>query len=89
MTRAGVITTALAEQGLAEAVVLVAGRERTVDQTEVLRTAQQFSLSAYDAQYVHLAASLGIRCLTGDQRMLRNAPGIAISPADFIQGAVP
>ena len=84
LVRANALAAAQAEDAIREADRLVAGREISVDQIAALRTATAFNLSAYDAQYVTLAQSLGVRCVTADGRVLRNAPSVAISPNDFV-----
>lgn len=86
LIRGRALTVAQAEDGIREAERVVGGREFAVDQIAALGTAMTFNLSAYDAQYIRLAQSLGVRCVTTDNRMLRNAPGIAISLADFVAG---
>ena len=39
--------------------------------------------TAYDAQYIALARSLSILCLTEDRRLLRACPRTAVSLKDF------
>lgn len=84
LLRAAALTATQAEDAIREADHLVAGREIAVDQIAALRAAATFNLSAYDAQYITLAHTLGTRCVTADGRVLRNVPSVAISPADFV-----
>ena len=86
LVRGGALSAAQAEDAITEAERLVAGREQAVDQLAALRAAIAFDLSAYDGQYVALAQDRNVRCVTTDRRMLRNAPAVAVSPADFIAG---
>lgn len=84
LVRGSALATTQAEAAINAAEQLTAGREMRVDQTAAFRAAIAFNLSAYDAQYVALAQQLKTRCVTADARMLRNAPGVAVSIADFV-----
>ena len=86
MTRGLALSAAQAEVAIVEASRLVAGRERDVDQLLALRVALALGLSAYDASYVALAENLGLRCVTADARVVKCAPAIAVSLADFANG---
>ena len=57
--------------------------EREVDMRLALELAVSHNVSAYDAQYIVLARSVGIRCVTEDRRLLRNFSEIAISMEEF------
>ena len=87
MVRAGALTAAQAESAIAAADLLIAGREAPVDQIAAFCVAIALNLSAYDATYVALAERLGVRCVTADTRVIRNAPRIAISLDDFVHGS--
>ena len=54
-------------------------RERLIDMEKVLLFSIQNQISAYDAQYIVLAQSLKIKCLTEDMKLLREFPDITIS----------
>ena len=86
LVRSGGLTASQAEAAIGEADRLMSGRERAVDQVAALHAAAAHDLSAYDAQYVALAQDEGVRCVTADARMQRNAPGVAVSPQAFIAG---
>jgi predicted nucleic acid-binding protein len=86
LARNKVIQPELAEAAILDAVLLASPAEAPIDQVTALRTALRLGISAYDAQYITLAQSRGVRCVTGDDRLVRKAIGIAIRPADFIAG---
>ncbi len=78
---------------LADAVVvqrtaesILEGREFGVDSPAVLERASASGLSAYDCEFVVLAASLRLQLVTSDRRVLRAAPNVAVSLADFAEG---
>jgi predicted nucleic acid-binding protein len=81
--RAGKADLQQARAAMAAALSLVGGREHTVDLADCIEAAVAHDLSAYDAQYLVLARSLGVKCVTADQKFLRNAPGITIALRDF------
>lgn len=66
-----------------EALALLTDSELPVDMRRALRISTQFGFSAYDAQYVVLAQSLGVRCVTEDRRLARAFPDVAISMDAF------
>lgn len=61
-------------------------RERPVDMSAALALALERSLTAYDAQFVTLAQTLGVRCLTEDRALLRECPEVAVSLEEFCSG---
>jgi predicted nucleic acid-binding protein len=65
----------------AEALLLPA--EQPVDLAAALSVAVQYSISAYDAQYIALAQALDIRCVTADAELLKKVPDIAVSMDSF------
>jgi predicted nucleic acid-binding protein len=69
---------------LAEGVALVEGREVTAPPADVVATAIDLDLSAYDAAYVAAAASLGCVLVTEDRRVLARAPGLAMRLEDYL-----
>jgi predicted nucleic acid-binding protein len=80
----GKITDAemLWQQGLS----LLSSREHSVEMIDALRLATQYSISAYDAQYISLANAIGTPCITEDQRLQKAFPNIAYSMSQFIEG---
>lgn len=63
---------------------LLARRERTVDPRLVVATALDAGLSAYDAEYVACALSLGGSLVTEDRSLLARAGGVAVSVEDYL-----
>jgi predicted nucleic acid-binding protein len=50
----------------------------------VIASAAAHKISSYDAEYVALAQHLRVPLITYDQKLVRAAAGIALSPADFL-----
>jgi len=48
-----------------------------------LELAARHNVSAYDAQFMALAVTLGVRCVTQDRALLRAFPRIAVSMRAF------
>ena len=65
------------------ALVLLRGRERPVDLSEALAVAIENQVSAYDAQFIALARSIGVMLVTNDMKLLSKFPGIAVSMNAF------
>lgn len=57
--------------------------------TEVLKTALRYQISAYDAQFACLAERLGVNLVSGDKRLCKACPKIAVSIGEFGEKAVP
>lgn len=57
--------------------------EQTVDMAAVLKLACEYKLAAYDAQFIVLAQSLLIPCVTEDKSLLQKFPGLAMTMQDF------
>ena len=53
---------------------------------DVLNTAIRLGLTAYDSEYVATAELHGLRFVTLDGQVLKAAPGVAVTPADFAAG---
>lgn len=62
-----------------EAESLLSGKEYSVDSYAVLELVRKSDCSAYDCEFVALAAQLGTRLATMDKKVLRNFPDIAFS----------
>lgn len=63
----------------AEAEDLLAGREYEVDSTSVLELVRDSDCSAYDCEFIALAAKLGTRLVTMDKKLLKAFPGRAVA----------
>ena len=72
-----------ARTAVQSALHMLANREIEIDLPASVEIALALDLSAYDAQYLLLAQVLSTRCVTADQKMLRQAPGLTIALADF------
>ena len=53
------------------------------DGEQVLKIAMKNQLSAYDAQFVAVAAELGVPLVTGDKRILSRCGDLAVSIEEF------
>jgi len=67
-----------------EAESLLSGGEYAVASAEVLILAASSACSAYDAEFVLLARSLGVPLVTLDGALLESFPETAVSPARFL-----
>lgn len=61
--------------------------ERAVDFREVIRLGSENHISAYDAQYVHLALKFGAPLVTEDGKLRRKFPDVAVSMDEFLKTA--
>ena len=55
-----------------------------VDSTAVMQLVSQSTCSAYDCEFVALAQELDVSLVTSDRRILRDFPGVAVDPAEFV-----
>jgi len=62
---------------------LLASSPKPVDMLLALELAARHNLSAYDAQFMALAVTLGVRCVTEDRALLKAFPEIAVSMRGF------
>lgn len=83
--RAGHIRLEDAVQAAANAASLMAGKVHRCDRTAVLRTADEAQLTAYDAYYVVLARTLGVKLVTEDGKIRRNCADVALSLRAFLK----
>jgi predicted nucleic acid-binding protein len=60
-----------------DATLIIGDRVVAVDGADVVRTAFDLALSAYDAEFVVLARALGAPLVTEDREILRAAPDVA------------
>jgi predicted nucleic acid-binding protein len=72
-------------QAAANAASLVAVKSHSCDRTNVLRTAHEARLTAYDAYYVALARTLGVRLVTEDSRVKAHCGDVARSLRGFLE----
>ena len=69
-----------------DACALVEGREHAVETDHVLALAEVTGCTTYDCEFVALALSLNRRLVTADRQILREFPGVAVSPEAFAAG---
>ena len=81
--RQGLATADEAKRMNAEALSLLGGRIHPVDGAAVLDAALECGLTAYDAEFVVCARTLGAPLVTLDGAVLRGAPDAAVSPSAF------
>lgn len=67
-----------------EALDLFALHERDVNLSLSLQIATEYNCSAYDAQYVVLAQSLEVVCLTEDKKLRQKFPKDTVSLQEFL-----
>lgn len=65
------------------AVEFFSEKEQQVEFHRALSLSLRYHLSAYDAQYLSLAESLRVKCVTEDRQILKAYPKLAISMEDF------
>ena len=82
-TRAEVIDLPQAREIWRQAVDMLIPAERAVDMLAALRLAAESGISAYDAQYISLACSLEVPCVTEDGRLLQAFSETAVSMETF------
>lgn len=64
--------------------LLLNGRSYDVDLEAALRLAIQEAITAYDAQFVLLAQTLGCSLLTEDSQLVKKFPGLAVTLNGFL-----
>ena len=60
------------------------GNEHLVSSAEVLRIVEKSRLSAYDCEFVALAAALSVSLVTADKAVLKAFPGVALTMDAFL-----
>ncbi len=81
--RRGDLTPDQAKAMCDDASLVLAGRIISVSGSRVIDTALECGLSAYDAEFVVLARTLGAPLATSDRAILAGAPDIAAHPTSF------
>ena len=85
MHRAGLLSLAEATQAWRNAAAVAVIGVHEGDPADILQTAQDAGLSAYDAHYVCMARALGIPLVTEDRKVLRACPDVARSMQAFLE----
>ncbi len=67
---------------------IVTDNEYETDLMEVISLAEDFDISAYDAQYVLLSKRLGKPLVTQDRRLRQRCPAVILSIAQYINKTV-
>ena len=80
--RRGAVTVEQAKGMMDDSAEVLRGRIATVSDGETLDTALECDLSAYDAEFVVLARTLGVPLVTLDGGILKGAGGVAVGLGD-------
>ena len=83
LVRQSAIPVANAENIWGNAWGLLANSLHSVDANEVLHVAADTQISAYDAQFVVLAQTLGTLLVTEDRQLQRRFPQLAVSLQEY------
>lgn len=83
LTRQDVLDAPSALTVWRNALDLLGTRERQPDMEDALALAIKHNISAYDSQYVALAASLSVLLVSEDQKLRRLLPDRVVSMAQF------
>jgi predicted nucleic acid-binding protein len=81
--RQGGLSVKAAQRLWREAVRALGPMTMPADLSAALDLAVEHGVSAYDAQFIVLAVSLGVPCITEDRLLLRAFPKVAISMRAF------
>lgn len=81
--RRGALDASQLRTVIAEAELLMQGREHPVGSREVLDLVARSACSEYDCEFVAVAVRLGVPLATTDGNVLREFPGIAVSLVEF------
>ena len=85
--RKGVLSLDIAIEAMAAAEEVMTGSEFNVSSIETLKLAAESGCTAYDSEYALLARELNVQLVTFDKKLLREFPGTAILPGDFLDQA--
>lgn len=84
--RRGNLSLAQAQATMKAAEAALSDYEREVNFMRVLDFVSQSDCSAYDCEFVALAAAMNLPLVTEDRRILSGFPSIAMPMADFLGG---
>ena len=84
MVRRGSTTSDEAKVMSERAAEILGDRIMPVDSAQVLDVAMECGLTAYDAEFVALARSLGVPLVTLDGGILDGAPDVAVRPRAYL-----
>ena len=82
--RRGFLSLEASVQIMDEALGQMIGREYEVSPLQVLSLAAESTCSAYDCEFVALAADLGVPLVTVDKQILHHFPAVTRSLEDFL-----
>jgi predicted nucleic acid-binding protein len=82
--RLGSFDLRVAESAWHAAVLRLSAHEQHPDPLRTLSIATTHRITAYDAQFVAVAQTLGVPLVTEDKELLKKFPGFAISLAAFV-----
>ena len=71
-----------------KAAAMLRGAEYPVDTAAVLKLVERTSHSSYDCEYVALAEALGATLVTGDGKVARLFPEVAVLLEDYVGASV-
>ncbi len=83
--RRGAIDSDEAKAMSDDAAMVLGDRVGSVASTEVIDTALECGLTAYDAEFVVLARMLGVPLVTWDNAILQGASDVAVTVRDVIE----
>lgn len=63
----------------------LADNEYAVSAMDVLTLASETGCSAYDCEFISLAKSLDLKLVTGDRKLVRSFPEIAVTPGEYLR----
>lgn len=67
-----------------KAETMMTGREYAVRSADVLKLVERTGHSSYDCEFIALAEAEGVRLVTGDRRVARLFPNVAVLLEDFV-----
>ena len=82
--KAGLLTREECERALSKALAAIRPTEQPIAPHAALRTAIDFGITSYDAEYLALAIGLGVRCVTEDRRLRDAARDHTWSMEEFL-----